>query len=317
MEKVCCIIVTYNRCKYLDVLLKALKGQTYNIDGFIIINNASNDNTINCLIENDMIDDSFGNDNITVFKKNSYDVYFYNSTINTGGAGGFKKGFEIAHGLTDIYKYFWIMDDDINPRENCLDKCIERFNDSVGVVVPRRIGEGFKDSIVTKYRFTNPFVHLFLDRIVQPKNMNKVEYEVKTFTFEGPIIKNEILKNVGLPNDRYFLQADDYDYAFRCLKYTKILYLTNAVIDRQIPMKDISYSDNLWRLYYALRNLSLLDLRYSKNAFFGRIRVLNNQLKWFLIGLKHHNKKERFVVKKAFKDALKNIDGKIYGPGEI
>ena len=49
MAKICCIIVTYNRKKYLIKELDALIHQSYPIEGFIIINNDSPDDTFDYL----------------------------------------------------------------------------------------------------------------------------------------------------------------------------------------------------------------------------------------------------------------------------
>jgi GT2 family glycosyltransferase len=235
---------------------------------------------------------------------------------NLGGAGGFEIAFKEAMKLN--YDLFWIMDDDILPNKDCLKICVDNLDCQHQIIVPKRIGEGFKDSIVIKYRFSNPLVYLFLKRIVQPKKANKDSYDVEAFTFEGPLISKEIIHKVGLPNSNYFLQGDDYDYAFRCLKFTKIKYVTSAIIKRQIPINNVKPGNgNYWRLYYSIRNMTFLDLRYSKIKLFSRIRILNNKIKWKLISFKHKDKKEKLVVKKAFFDALHNNDGKTINPGDL
>lgn len=317
MKRVCCLIVTYNRCNCLKTLLDSLDKQTYPIDGLIIVNNSSTDNTVSFLQENKIINkEDLDKENNSIWKERN--IIFYNSSINSGGAGGFRKGFEIAIKNIQNYDYFWIMDDDVQPRFDCLEKLIMVFDEKHQVCVPRRIGIGFNDSIIVKYRFNNPFVYTLLSRGVSVNKIEKDKYEVKTFTFEGPLLSSSLIKKIGLPNDRYFLQGDDYDYAFRCLRKTSIYYVPSAIIDRQLPIvKKSSQENNYWRLYYSIRNMSLLDLNYARNRFIGRVRVLNNQIHWFFVGIKHKNPIERKIVKRAFKDAIKGIDGKTILPGEI
>ena len=317
MKKVCCLIVTYNRCNCLKILLDSLDKQTYPIDGFIIINNSSTDNTVKSLQENQVINKTdLDKENNSKWKER--DVIFYNSSINTGGAGGFKKGFEIAIQNIQKYDYFWVMDDDVQPRNDCLEQLMKCFDNEHEVCVPRRIGVGFYDSIIVKYRFNNPFVYTLFSRGVSVKNIKKDKYDVKTFTFEGPLLSSTLIGQIGIPNDKFFLQGDDYDYAFRCLRNTSIYYVSNAIIDRQLPIVMSSSQDkSYWRLYYSIRNMSILDLKYAKNNLIGRLRVLNNQIHWFFVGIKHNNPIERKIVKRAFRDALNGIDGKTILPGEI
>ncbi len=314
-KKVCCIVVTYNRSKYLKVLIQSLFNQTYKISGLILINNNSTDDTIDYLKEQNIIDDE-KQDTINCSNYEDVDIYFYNSSTNNGGSSGFAKGFEIAQTLD--FDYFWVMDDDVKPELNCLEKAISHFDNEHGVVVPKRVGEGFTDFLKTKYSFNNPFVHFKKLKFRKIKMDNTKEfYDIKTMTFEGPIFNSDIIKKVGIPNKEYFIFCDDYDYAFRCLEVTKIRYVTTAIINRQIPLVKAKDSNSLWRLYYGIRNATLLDLRYSSNRFFGRWRVLNNQLHWFLVNFKHRNKIERKLVKQAFRDGLKNKVGKTIEPGSI
>lgn len=308
MAKICCIIVTYNRKKYLIKELDALIRQSYPIEGFIIINNDSPDDTFEYLSENGFTSKEKRIDEVVNSIYNGKEIYYYQSSANLGGSGGFKKGFEIAQSL-DKYDYFWVMDDDICPRENCLENLISNFNDKYGIYVPKRIGENFKDSIVVKYRFNNPFVHLFFDRAVEAKKEAKT-HEVNIITFEGPLIRKDILKKVGLPNDRYFLQGDDYDYAFRSLQYTKILYVCDAIIDRQIPFANTQNKPSI-RDYYGARNAVLLDIRYCKNPIARYLRPRFFRLRWRLVYIIKHKDKELWrYVKTGINDAIHGIDGK-------
>ena len=314
-KRVSCIIVTYNRIDYLLKLIDALINQTYAIENIIIVNNKSTDKTVESLIDKKIINKETLFDTITINEYKGLKVLFYNSSVNTGGAGGFRKGFEIAKEIES--DYFWVMDDDICPERDCLKNSIDSFDKEHLVCVPKRIGENFDDTVVLKYNFSNPFVHLFFDRVSKEiKNPNKT-CEVKTFTFEGPIFSKEIMNIVGLPNDKYFLQGDDYDYAFRCLKYTNIYYLPNAIIHRQIPCSQKGNSDfKLWRLYYSIRNMALLDVRYCSNYFAKKLRPIWLKLRWYYVSIKQKNPRIRVVTKRAIHDACHNIDGKIVELGE-
>lgn len=311
--KVCVILVTYNRRVYLDKLLDNLKKQIFKLSGIILINNNSTDDTIDFLMKEEIVSNS-KKDKIIHTKFFDIDFYFYNSSVNTGGSGGFRKGFEIAYDLN--YDYYWVMDDDVLPRIDCLKTLIDSFDEKHEVYVPKRIGEGFHDIIHEKYRFGNPFVHFCLHREVEPKNKNLEFYDVKAFTFEGPLLSKEIIKKVGLPNDKYFLQGDDYDYAFRCLKFSKIRYVNNAIIDRQIPLV-IEDKCPLWRTYYSVRNVVLLDLRYCTNPVARFLRPIFFKYRWWYYCKVDKNPFRWDIVKKAVNDAICNRDGKNIIPGPM
>ena len=108
MKSVCVLICTYNRRECLKVLINALHNQSYKISGIVIVDNYSSDNTI------EMIND-FGFDfdiaqecMIQKGKLNDISLYYYRNNANVGGAGGFKKAFEVASTLN--YDFYWVMD---------------------------------------------------------------------------------------------------------------------------------------------------------------------------------------------------------------
>ena len=308
MYKFCCIIVTYNRKKYLEKELKSLFDQSYPISGFIIINNDSPDDTFEYLVEEGYTFRDKKIDQIVYNVKDGKKIYYFQSSKNLGGSGGFKKGFEIAQTLSD-YDYFWVMDDDIKPRSDCLKKLVDKFDSEHGIYVPRRVGENYNDPIIVNYRFNNPFVHLLFDRAIYPKKEQE-RYDVKNITFEGPLISKTILQKVGLPNERYFLQGDDYDYAFRSLKFTKILYVSNSIIDRQIPFSTTASKPSI-RDYYGARNTCLLDIRYCKNPIAKFLRPRLYRFRWHMVCIFKHKEKALWkYVKTGINDALKGIDGK-------
>jgi GT2 family glycosyltransferase len=308
-----CLIVTFNRRKCLQNLLDSLFNQSLKITGLIIINNNSTDDTVPWLIKEGIITSSL-EDKVNCSTKNGTKILFFNSLTNLGGSGGFELGFKIAKEYS--FDYLWVMDDDVMPEENCLELLSKCFDENHEVVVPARDGVNFHDQIIHGYRFTNPFVHTFLSREKIAKTCVNEKIEVKAFTFEGPLFSHHIIEEVGLPDASYFLQGDDYDYAFRCLKHTSIYYIPSAILHRQIPVAK-SNSLTYWRLYYSLRNAALLDYRYSKAKIFAEIRVFNFKLKWLLISIKRKDQIEKKIVKLAFYDAKHGLTGKRINPGDF
>lgn len=108
MKKIICVIVTYNRKKYLYENLKALLNQSRPIDEIIVVDNASTDGSYEYIKE--------------ILKKNSQ-IYYYKREENTGGSGGFSWGIQKAceHGADDI----WGMDDDAIPDNYALEYLVK------------------------------------------------------------------------------------------------------------------------------------------------------------------------------------------------
>ena len=112
MNKVCAVVVTFNRKKLLSKCINSIKTQTYPCD-VLVINNNSSDNTTEYLIENK--------------------INHVNLKKNLGGAGGFNVGIKTA--IEKGYEYVWVMDDDCIPKDDSLEKLINAkklINDDFG-----------------------------------------------------------------------------------------------------------------------------------------------------------------------------------------
>ena len=81
MNKVCAVIVTFNRKELLMRNINSLLKQTYPVD-ILIYDNASTDGTFHYLQENKIIEKT--------------NVKYYLAESNTGGSGGFCYGAQIA-----------------------------------------------------------------------------------------------------------------------------------------------------------------------------------------------------------------------------
>ena len=311
-SNVCCILVTFNRSKCLINELNAIIQQSIKVKDIVIVNNNSTDDTIAKLIENEFLDKSFNENSKKDLwhrtSKNGVDIHFLNSSKNNGGGSGFKMGIE--HALTNLKPdFFWIMDDDVLPQPNCLFELLKSIDEKHRVSVPKRVGENFNDDIIKKIDFKNPFAHLFYNsRKIYKKTSNKIKIETPVFTFEGPLIDANIVRKIGVPCDDYFLQGDDYDYALRAGKYTKIYYVFSAIMNRQLPF--VNKKPEYWRLYYSIRSLALLEKKFCSSKIVSSIRIFNLKTRWILISLKHRDIIERKIVKKAIYDAKNNILGK-------
>lgn len=312
---VCVLIVTYNRKELLHNLLIKLLEQSYPIAGIVLIDNNSNDGTSDLLL-NERVVTSVVLDNIVKSKWNDIDVFYYKSSINTGGSGGFAKAFSIAKDLQ--YDCIWAMDDDVSPYKECLEKMMLYLDETSKVCIPCRGDEKFRDKAIRKYDLKNPFYFhineckrntIFFDEITDPY------VYVEDMAFEGPLMDKSVIDEIGIPNMDYFIFYDDTDYAHRLCSITKIRYVVGAKLKKMIvPIKSPSWK---WKSYYNLRNSVYFDQKYGKNIF---VKYLRPSLRTVDLVMRAVIKGKLYRVKwllRAYKDGLFGRMGKTYDPSEI
>ncbi|MEF2782002.1 MAG: glycosyltransferase [Clostridium sp.] len=311
-KKVCVLLCTYNRKICLEKLLNALDRQSYKLSGIILVDNHSTDGTIECLVEMGIALDKNKINAVQESIFHEIPFYYYQNSVNAGGAGGFKKAFEI--GLTYDFDFYWVMDDDVLPDPDCLEILISGIDNSHKVCVPNRTCENFKDNAVTKVNFDKFFKRVEEKEVISDFT-GRERIEIVDFAFEGPLFHRDVLKNVGLPDESYFLLFDDSDYAYRCTKFTKIFFMVNAKLNRQLPLPNSS-TPMYWKQYYMLRNSFVFDMRYGKNIIFRKLRPLYFCIFSYIRGIMNRSMPRIRYTKKAYYDARHNLLGKQVEPGE-
>ncbi len=317
MKEVLAVLVTFNRKECLKKLVNSLFNLEYKLKGILILDNDSTDGTIEQLQEMKFLAETEIKKE-EIYKNNYKDIecYYYLNNENTGGAGGFAKVVELS--LKIKYDYLWIMDDDVLPDSKCLSKLIESIDDNHKVCIPNRTCENFKDKACIKLDLMSKSKR-FGKRKDFIRNLENSLYEVYDMPFEGPLISRDIVEKVGLPNKDYFIFFDDTDYATRCTKYTKIYFVTEAILNRQLPLPVSSTHEKRknWRNYYFERNI-ILFMKKHGNGYLGKIffpsfwqlcRVLNNVIRFRFYNVK--------VSGKALVDGIRNKKGKTVQPGKL
>lgn len=252
MNKVCIVIVTYNRYDMLNRCLHSLRVQTCPATSIIIIDNASTDGTKE-RVEREWC----GSDSR---------IHYHRLDRNMGGAGGFKRGMELAF-LEDC-TWILVMDDDAAPEEDFIKKLLDSYarnpevrcftgSEYVGYTGIREYGG--------RRRIVNENT-LEEDVVGEEEYRNNIEFYIDSFTFVGVMFQKEIGMKTGLPDDSLFIYYDDTDYSFRIREYTKILCVSDAVIHHRTDDIDMT-RDELnkdWRQFYLIRNSLLIKRRYMK-----------------------------------------------------
>lgn len=317
LKTVCAVVVTYNRCEYLLKLLYKLKCQSYNLNGILIFDNHSSDETEQKLINEGYCYKTKEN-NLSILKEDEMTYYYYRNSENSGGSGGFHDAMKIASSFG--YDYLWCMDDDVCPDQYCLEKLMEHISEKVRICIPTRTDENYQDFAVTNVNMSNPFLYNIVSRKTMVYN-NLIKgntIKVVDMPFEGPLISNELIKEIGLPKAEFFIIFDDSEYAARANKNTEILYCKDAILHKQI-IPSSSFKNVLmnWKNYYGYRNQIWFDRCYGENKF---VKVIRPRLLFIDIVLRALIKRKYSninVIKKAYKDGMSGKLGKLVEPGTV
>lgn len=317
-EKVCVVLVTYNRQECLKKVLQGIKEQTYPIDRIFIFDNNSSDNTSEFLTEEgfEIIKDK----EELVKISNTQKKLCYKSNENLGGAGGFANAIDMAKEFDE--DYLWIMDDDVYPEPDCLAKLLAKMAENKTLAaIPSRNDENYQDLVCLNIDFSD-FKKFWTWWRKEPAKypLEKDQYFVTDMPFEGPLLKMELVKKIGIPDQGFFIEYDDSDYAQRILKYSKIVYVTNTILHRQLAKKN-SANDSKenkpysWRMYYSIRNNIIFDRRYGKN---WAVRNLSPRLllaQTLLISVRDRHIKQNIpLIIKAYRDGMREKMGKRVDP---
>lgn len=277
MRTVTALIVTYNRSECLMKLLDALITQNQELQRIVIFDNNSTDKTINSLKQEGYITaTAIEKNRIYICKKNNTEIVFFKNLKNTGGSGGFYSGMKLANSFGS--DYIWCMDDDVLPDNDCLEKMMASFSRDVAIVIPNRSSNYFNDSAIVDLNLKNPFLFRLgmQKKIVSSIDIKSTAIEVVDMSFEGPLIKSDIIKKVGYPNKEFFILFDDTEYAYRCRKYGKIIFNTEAHLHRQLQsIKAFSKKKCMnWKDYYFYRNQFYFEKKYGENFTVRNMRNL-------------------------------------------
>lgn len=201
-KSVCAVVVTYNRKEQLLQCLQALNLQTYPLAHIVVINNASTDGTTEFLHQNGWQD--------------SERFTLITLPENQGGAGGFHAGIEFArrHG----FDYFWLMDDDGYPSENCLEKLSPYMSERC-YIGPMVLDTKTQDKLSFALRVPNSIQVIdFYAKIPHAFRQSNMIKDI-VLPFNGTLIAGKLVEKMGLPFKDYFIWGDEKEYTMRAGKF--------------------------------------------------------------------------------------------------
>lgn len=304
-NKVCAILVTYNRKELLIECLNGLLKQTIPLNGIYLVDNASKDGTLEKLKENGILDTIEINTNQEYYRELKINdianikFYYLRLSENTGGAGGFYEGMKNAY--SKGFDWYWLMDDDVEPLNNALETQL-RYKDISQCIHPgkiylngdRYIWEGCLNELDGfEYFKDDEFLKYF--RTFVPVNIGN---------FEGMLINKEIVKNIGFPKKELFMIGDDTIYGYNASKYTLNIYIKEICFIKKIDNRG-KYTSVLKR-YLTFRNkYASFSRKIARNKFYWLISFLIITVRKLGSSLiKRRNPREFYYIIRGILDGL-------------
>lgn len=312
---VCVLVVTFNRCKYLNHLIDALFKQSEKIHKLVIYDNHSTDETQNILIKKGFIAESLADGSSSSSVVHGIEVHCLKNSENAGGSGGFHNGLRYARSLG--CRYVWAMDDDVLPASDCLEKLLLQMNENRRICIPNRTGKGFVDNVITHVNMSNPFLFSIRQRktIIPADRLTDEVTLVEDMPFEGPLIDVSLIDEIGFPNPEFFIIFDDSEYCTRALAHTTVGFVKSAHLYKQIIPK-VDHSRLMgWKEYYGYRNQYWFDKTYGKNAAVRILRPLLSRCDLTLRAIVRRKWSNIHVISRAYDDGTHGRLGKLVEPG--
>lgn len=292
------LIVTYNRINLLKKTLDAFENMTIKPNRIVIVNNNSNDGTLEYLEQWNK-------------KKHQFRTKVINLEVNMGGSGGFYEGMKEA--LKENFDWLWVSDDDAIPYKNSFEEFVKYIKrkklniDEISAICGQVISNDEVD--LNHRRYLRKGILRIKETNTKKEDYEQEEFDINIFSYVGVFINVSKLKEIGLPRKEYFILYDDTEHAIRLNRVGKIICVPNIKITHDILKEEVGLN---WKIYYGSRN----KLATYKNQF-GLRYFISEYIKISLKSYLSPNKEARKLYKSALHDIRNNNMGihYIYKPG--
>src|SRR4051812_18181236 len=230
-ERVCAVVVTYNRIELLRECLTALESQTRPIDHVLVIDNASSDGTPD------------------VVRGEHPGAELVELPENRGGAGGFHEGTRRAYDAG--YDWLWLMDDDTIPTATALEELLAAPAALDGLPRPLVLAS----RVILPDGSLHPFNRPPLDQRDPSRTMEAVGrgfMPIRHASFVSAFVHRDAVSELGLPNGGFFIWVDDVEFTARVLREHAGYAVPSSVVVHKSSTRGAVHSGE--RYYYAIRN---------------------------------------------------------------
>lgn len=238
-ETVVAVVVTYNR---LDLLPKTLAGVSkgeLRPDCVVIVNNASDDGTLEYL---NALDYEIPTDIVHLSQ-------------NVGGAGGFTVGIDRAL-MRHNADLVWIMDDDTEPTENTLSELYRAWagyaeiaEDAPALVASRVVWTNGEDHPMNTMRTK------FAASAQETELAQKVGARpIRSASFVSIMMDARVMRREGLPLADFFIWNDDFEYSTRLINHRVGIATSKSVVVHHTKTFGTTNANPGPRFYNDVRN---------------------------------------------------------------
>lgn len=248
LETVALIIVTFNRLDTLKKNLDHIRNQTRQPDYVLIVENGSNDGTLEYL-------------------RNHSEFDFLPMGQNMGWSGGLDLGMRKVSQKWDV-DFFWLMDDDSFPSPKVLESLL-----AASVLVGKNAIIGLEG-------------YIFKKGIPKRQEANEGIIPVDFVLVDNALVPRKLMEKVGTPDPDYFIMAEDYEYCQRAKRYGFQVFLLCSkenLVKRLHLGSQASSKSLIWRGYYQSRN-HIFVLR-DQFTWKGLMGYINRQLRFIIYAM--------------------------------
>lgn len=278
-NSVALVIVTFNRLDTLKKNLDYIRNQTRKPDHVLIVENGSNDGTIEFLVS-----------------QTEFDYLLVGSNI--GWSGGLDEGMKYSRSNWNP-DYYWLMDDDSFPSADVLKTLLTKIGEQNEPGIMGLIGCNFKNGI--------PIV----------PNASKYVREVDFVLVDNALISKPVVEKIGNLDPGFFIMAEDYEYCKRAKANGFNVWLwrdEQEMVERLHLGSQVSSRSVIWRGYYHSRNHILIIKEYpSIKEILGYIHRHGK----YIIHAFLFSKDRWQILKFRFMgiwDGLRGVKGKVIDP---
>jgi GT2 family glycosyltransferase len=242
-------VLAYNRPGLLKNCLTALEAQTLAPTGIIVVDNGSEDSTVEM---------------IGRFPA----ITHVRLEENTGSAAGYATA--IAEASRTGTEWIWLLDDDAEPDPDCLRilrEASRTLPDSTILVAPLSVGGDGKVQEFTRGSYSH--IRGRQTPAVYTSGIAPIGY----CSWSGQMLRTKLLSKVGPPRSEFFYLYEDVEYSLRLGKEGSMYLVPDArMVHHSESQGRRSWrfsAQEFWKLYYASRNRLLL-LRILESSVWKR-----------------------------------------------
>ena len=265
-DRVCAVVVTYNRAGVLLECLEALAAQTHPVSETVLVDCASTDGTLAQVGASGLAD--------------RLPLRIVALERNGGGAEGFHAGVRAA--LEGDPDWLWLMDDDCEAPPGALAGLLASTpaaDPATAAVLPElRSAEGAPLPLhrghIRRRWFFAPLVGLGAE-----ERAGGGDVEISMGTFVGPLVRAGAARAAGLPERRAFIRLEDVEYLTRVRRHGALWLVPAVTMVHKEPIADAVTTPGLrarlgdftarrpfaheWKRLYSLRNMIQFGRRHG------------------------------------------------------